>query len=164
MQPQTIFASGINPFTGLGALPKTQPEPVMQKPTQPHKTKRADEDHSTPYTPPVATPALAVKHPPKKKPPVYVMPGELSITDDALPTGRTLPINKYHAMLSEMKPGQCVRCPTASVGLVAGAMRKFIEQKSLRAQIKSVTRFEGDEGFGRVWMLAAPAQALKAVA
>ena len=166
MTIQTTFASGINPFTGLGALPKTQPEPVMQKPTQPQKTKRIDQDHSTRYAPPVATPGpvLAVKHPPSKSPQVYVTQDELSVTNDALPAGRTLPIHKYHAILAGMKLGQCVRCPTKSVGKVAGAMRKFIEQKSLRAQIKSVTRFEGDDGFGRVWMLAAPAQALKAVA
>ena len=172
MSIQTTFAHGINPFTGLGAMPTTQPKPTMQTPAKPAKTKRADEDYSTPYTPPVATPAPVLTATPVntptdragKKPAAYVTLDELSITNDALPASRTLPIHKYHAVLAGMKMGQCVRCPTASVGKVAGAMRKFIATQQMHAQIKSVTRFEGDQGFGRVWMLPAPAQALKSVA
>ena len=141
----------------------------MQTPAKPAKTKRTDEDYSTPYAPPVATPApiltaSAVSAPASKKPQVFVTLAEMSVTDDALPTSRTLPVNKYHAVFANMKLGQCVRCPTVSVGKVSGSMRKFIANQNLHAQIKSVTRFEGDDGFGRVWMLPAAAQALKSVA
>lgn len=135
---KTTFA---NHFTGLGD--KT----AMTKPSTLKKVESKD------------TSKAVVKTPQR-----FLDTAELIVTNDPLPAARAAPIHKYHSVFSVMKMGQCVRCPTASVGRVSGAMRKFIEIKRLHATVKSMTRFEDDIGFGRVWLIEKPAKALKVAA
>lgn len=123
--PRTTFAMGINPFE----RPKVKPV----KPVKPTMTKPAP------------------KQP--KKEGVFTDPASLQITNDALPAQRTLPQHKYNPVFERMKYGQCVRCATGDVGKVSGAMRKFVETKGKQAQVRTVTRYPGDEGYGRVWMI-----------
>lgn len=78
---------------------------------------------------------------------------ELTITNDVIPHRRSMPIGKYNGIFEKMAPGQCIRCKTESVGKVCGAMRKFILLKELSLHVKSVIRYDGDEGYGRIWML-----------
>ena len=163
--PCTTFARGVNPFQGLGALPSTQPEPAMQKTAKPSKikTKLKDEDYSTPYKPPMepVEPAPATQ---PRQPTAYIDPAGLEIKDDPLPAHRASHAYKYHQVFDRMKPGQCVRCTTADVGKVSGALRKYLELKGKKCQVRSVVRYAGDEGYGRVWMLAEPVKALKVAA
>lgn len=164
--PCTTFARGVNPFQGLGALPSTQPEPAMQKPAKPSKvkTKIKDEDYSTPYKPPMEPAASdSQQDAPKvitqpRQPTAYIDPAGLEIKDDPLPAHRASHAYKYHQVFDRMKPGQCVRCTTADVGKVSGALRKYLELKGKKCQVRSVVRYAGDEGYGRVWMLDAPAK------
>jgi hypothetical protein len=172
MHPCTTFVNGTSPFARLGAMP-SQPEPAMQKPTKAEKTKRVIEDYSTPYKPPepdaspVQPPKLAAIAAATKKPnapAAFIDPNSLQITDDPMPAGRAAPVNKYFATFDLMKFGQAVRCATGDVGKVSGALRKYITVKNKKATIKTMSRYDGDAGYGRVWMLAAHGKALKVAA
>lgn len=101
---------------------------------------------------------------PAARPHVYLDPAEIQITNDPLPASRALPVHKYTATFDALKPGQCIRCSTDNVMRVSNALRKYLEHTKRPAQIKSTRRYPDDEGFGRVWLLAAPVKALKAVA
>ena len=79
---------------------------------------------------------------------------ELSICDDPVTGSRPVVGTKYGAILAALKPGQAIKCPTAAVGHLCGAMRKNISTKGLTHIVRS-TRDYGD-GMGRVWMLEAP--------
>ena len=73
-------------------------------------------------------------------------------------------MHKYTETFDSLKLGQCIRCSTDNVTRVSNALRKYLEHTKRKGQIKSTRRYPDDEGFGRVWLLAAPAKALKAVA
>lgn len=156
----TTFAGGINPFQGLGALPSNQPANIMQKPARKNAKRIKDEDHSTPYQPPAIKESLTTATAPKAAA-VYTDPAGLQITDDALPASRCAAPHKYNVVFDRMLPGQCVRCKTADVGKVAGALRKYIELKRKAAMVRTVMHYinpktgTADAGFGRVWMMAA---------
>lgn len=154
LSPCTTFARGINPFQGLGALPSKSPKPIMQKPAKPSKLKARlkDEDYATDYKPPSDNAKPAKMH--------YVDTGELSICDDPLPTGRSIVEGKYDDMFRALKVGQAVKCPAPAVGLIQGAMRKFIRVRGMQHVVVRTCKDYGD-GLGRVWMLAEPAKAVK---
>jgi hypothetical protein len=162
MTIQTTFANGYNPFQGQGARPAittTTTEPAMQTPAKPARknAKRLkDEDYSTPYKPPM--PAPEVRSMPKPAPVVqkglrYIDPAKLQIVDDVIPQHRAAPEFKYHATFDRLNPGQAVRCPTTDVSKVAHAMRKWLKVKKQTAMVRSMLNFEGDTGYGRVWLL-----------
>lgn len=168
---QTTFANGINPFTGLCNLP-TRPDPIMQKPAKPakSKTKPKDEDYSTPYQPPVPTvkESLTVASSQPADPvPVDPIDLGLSITSDPLPASRAAPPYKYHPIFERMALGQALRVPTANVGKVSGAMRKWIGMEGVQAHTKSTRHYVNpvskatDTGYGRVWLLARVSQVPK---
>lgn len=167
MTIKTTFANGINPFQGLGALPPTLPEPAMQKPAKPSKvkTKLKDEDYSTPYKPPMDSPGVKdslTAHADAKRTKIrYVDATNLEICDDPLPSGRSIVEGKYDDKFRAMKIGQAVKCPPAAVGLIQGAMRKFVKVRGLEGVVVRTCKDYGD-GLGRVWMLAEPVKALKA--
>ena len=96
----------------------------------------------------------------KKTPPEFVDAGKLSICDDPLPNHRALPGGKYDNLLKKIKVGQCIKCPTDDVAKVCGAMRKLVSTHNIKGSVRSMTDY-GD-GFGRVWLVAQPAKALKA--
>jgi len=163
MTPCTTLVRGI---THLGdPMPGYQPK---RNKTDMKNQRLIDEDYSKPHQP--TTLAMVLKKP--KKESVYINPDDLQITDDALPASRCAPLHKYHQTFERMHVGQSVRCTTDDVGKVAGAMRKYIEIKGMdkTAMVRTVTRYTdpktkiADAGYGRVWMMAAPAKALKRAA
>ena len=79
-------------------------------------------------------------------------PDTLEICNDPLKDGRAEYGTKYDAILAKLKPGQAIKCQTAEVGRVAGAVRKWIETKNLKHHKVRSTRDYGD-GMARVWML-----------
>lgn len=88
------------------------------------------------------------------KDPVFrTNPDTLEICDDPLPSHRASAGNKYEPTLKKLKLGQAIKCLPAEVGRVAGAMRKYIENNKIQANVRTIKDY-GD-GFGRVWMLAA---------
>jgi hypothetical protein len=99
-----------------------------------------------------------------RKPAAPTDPNALEIRDDPLPTNRSPQINKYFATFDALPTGKCVRCRSDDVGKVSAGLRKYMGFKRITGLVRSAKRFEGDEGYGRVWLLAAPAKALKAVA
>lgn len=137
------------------------PEPIMvtkQIPAAPAKKKRVDEDYSTPYKPPVVAEVQTPKKPEpklsttKESSEVAVTSGlDLEITDDPLPKTKVIFAYKYDEKFSAMRIGQSLKCATADVGKIAGAMRKFVERKGLKAIVRSTPDY-GD-GYGRVWLL-----------
>jgi hypothetical protein len=80
---------------------------------------------------------------------------EISITNDPLPERRVRD-SKYDAMFATLKPGQSLRAPTKSIGSVAQGLRKWMQKNGQETvgRIKSVVKYEGDAGFGRIWLLA----------
>lgn len=92
------------------------------------------------------------KMPRPKKPAVLVNVEALVIANDPLPEGRTLPQNKYHAKFSAMKIGQNLICDPSDIGKIGGAMRKFIQERKIKARV--VSQQVGKDGKGRVWMAA----------
>lgn len=162
-QHRSILAAG---YTRLGEAPKPPtPEPAAmspQKPAKPQKAKRTQtEDYSTDYVPPMPTDGAAVAtgdSTPKNI--IVAVDGDLSleITNDPLPGKRAAIPHKYHAVFDRMATGQSLRVPEDFVGRVAVALRKYIELKNKKANVKSCLRFKDkngveDTGFGRVWML-----------
>lgn len=154
----TTFANGINPFAGLGAMPKvkpithTQPKPIMQKPAKPAKTKRTTEDYSTPYQPPAAEVAAEPAAPADD---ADLDSLGLSITNDPF-LASAVGGNKYSTVFERMQLGQCVRVRTDSVDKVSNALRKWVGYKGLSAHVKARPSYCTDTGFGRVWLLAGP--------
>lgn len=162
MTPCTTLVQGIahlgDPMPG---------QTLKRSKTDMTKPRIKDEDYSKPYQP---TTLVSMLKKPKKES-VYINPDDLQITDDALPASRCAPLHKYHQTFERMRVGQSVRCATGDVGKVAGAMRKYIEVKSIKATaVRTVMRYTDpktkieDVGYGRVWMVAAPAKALKRAA
>lgn len=126
----------------------------MQKPAKPQKTKPSIEDFGTAYVPPIAKPVSTV-FAKKKAPAQFVDLSQLAITSDAIPSKRYQPSYKYNSLFDQMKLGQSVRCPTESIGKVGHALRKYIITKGVRASVKAMTQFDGDPGYGRVWLVPA---------
>ncbi len=162
MTPRTTLANGI---ANLGDPMPDQPPKRTRTAMETPRLK--DEDYSTPHQP--TTLAVVPKRP--KKATVYTDPGDLQITNDAIPASRCAPLHKYNPIFERMKIEQCVRCTTGEVGKVAGAMRKYVAVNgSTPAVVRTVMRYTDpitkieDVGYGRVWMRAAPKKALKRAA
>lgn len=90
-----------------------------------------------------------------KKPQGCTNPDALEICNDPLPAGRASSGKKYDATFSALKPGQAIKCTPADVGRVAGALRKWLEQKGSKTDTVRTIKDYGD-GKGRVWLLKAP--------
>jgi len=105
-----------------------------------------------PKTASTTMPTLVPKKKPKQES-VFTDPDELQITNDPIPVSRCVPVHKYHDKFSQMKIGQCIRCTSKEVGKVAGALRKFVEIKGSKCDIKTMMRYENDQGYGRVWLM-----------
>ncbi|MBP9149214.1 MAG: hypothetical protein KBG00_10580 [Rhodoferax sp.] len=120
------------------------------------KTLPKDEDYSTPYKPPVVVEVSHCPLQPESLAPLQML--GLSITSDPLPVTRAVSLYKYHPIFDRMEFGQSLRTPTANVGKVAGAMRKWIGMKGKTAHVKSSPRYCDDSGYGRVWLLAGASQ------
>lgn len=82
---------------------------------------------------------------------------QLSICDDPIPEHRAKPGGKYDALLSRLKPGQAIKCPSKDVDRIANAIKKHIEQRHPTCMVRSMRDY-GD-GMGRVWMLPRPQKA-----
>lgn len=80
--------------------------------------------------------------------------GGLSICDDPIPEHRALPEGKYDALLSKLKPGQAIKCPSADVNRLANAIKKHVEKRYPDCMVRTMRNY-GD-GMGRVWMLPKP--------
>jgi hypothetical protein len=83
-----------------------------------------------------------------------VNPELLTICDDPLPAHRASLGNKYAPILRQLKPGQAIKCATADVGRVCGALRKWIDEHGPKGASVRSCRDYGD-GLGRVWLMAA---------
>lgn len=89
-------------------------------------------------------------------------PSTLEICNDPLPSHRASCGNKYEATIKAMKMGQAIKCLPSEVGRVAGALRKFVENTKIAANVRTIKDY-GD-GKGRVWLMAAePAPVVKAL-
>lgn len=104
---------------------------------------------------PVAAPekAMTTRIRPKPATPTVDL-GGLSICDDPIPEHRASPEGKYDALLSKLKPGQCIKCPSSDVNRLANAIKKHVERKHPTCMVRSMQDY-GD-GLGRVWMLPRP--------
>jgi len=151
--PRTTFVNGINPFQSPIEVTPTKPEPIMQKPAKPAKTKIKLEDHSTPYKPPVQPTHDEHKASVQEHAIDDSIGFDIAITNDPLPPSRSAPLYKYRPKFESMAMGQALRMPTANVGKVAGAMRKWVEITGKKAHVKSMQRYCEDAGYGRVWLL-----------
>lgn len=80
----------------------------------------------------------------------------ISITNDPLPQRRAI-TSKYDDLFSSLKPGQCLRVPSKSVGSVGQGLRKWLGKQGIDStgRIKAAINYENDKGFGRVWLLPA---------
>lgn len=66
--------------------------------------------------------------------------------------------SKYNETFASMRPGQCIKTEPKNVGKIAGAMRKWIDNKGrFDVVVRIVSKM--DDGFGRVYMM--PAKPLK---
>ena len=81
---------------------------------------------------------------------------EISLTNDPI-TKKTVK-SKYDHVLTAIKPGQSIRCPSGDIGAVSQMLRKHLMSigKPSKGAIKSVKLYtfpDGrvDGGFGRVW-------------
>ncbi len=156
-------------------LPTEPKEPKVaitkQIPAKPVKpTKRAPEDHSTPYKPQTVLIEELQPEPGPPKPEClqpmqtstirptraktsYANPAALVICDDPLPSARALPDLKYEAVFAKLVPGKCIKCAPADVGKIAGGLRKHFERRGITDKVKTTSSYEAD-GMGRVWWVA----------
>jgi hypothetical protein len=147
---RTTFANGINPFAGLGAMPKastpTKPKPIMQKPAKPTKTKRVTEDYSTPYKPPVLPDAEVAT-----APAVTLNLDDFVIDDDVpLPNFRKFgKIETMGALLGRLQLRQSVRLSLDYKSAMQKAAQFIHKDKSAP---RFVIRLKHDDEFTfRVW-------------
>lgn len=82
----------------------------------------------------------------------------LEIDNTPFPASR-LVASKYDETFAKMRPGQCVKVTTDSVGRVANSMRKWLEKNGKQDACRVRTARKMPDGFGRVWMM--PAKAIK---
>lgn len=82
-------------------------------------------------------------------------PATIEICNDPIPSHRASCGNKYEAILSALKVGQCIKCQPAEVGRMSGALRKWVQDKKIKGAVRSMKDY-GD-GKGRVWLVAVTA-------
>lgn len=84
-----------------------------------------------------------------------VNPSAISISNDPIPEHKCV-TGKYKPFFEKLKPGQCLRVPSESVGSVANALRKWmmLRNQAPKGRIQSVVSYPGDKGHGRVWLMA----------
>lgn len=96
--------------------------------------------------------------PKTKGPMIFVDVDKLEICNDPLPSNRAVANEyKYDAVFDRLLRGttchQCIKCDRKKVGVISGAMRKYIERHKLKDHIvKSTTNYEGTNT-GRVWLV-----------
>lgn len=96
----------------------------------------------------------ATKFATKKNP--FTDLSEITLTNDPI-TKKTVK-SKYDHVLTAIKPGQSIRCPSGDIGAVSRMLRKHLTSigKNANGLVKSVKLYtypDGriDSGFGRVW-------------
>ena len=95
--------------------------------------------------------------PKPKGPMIFVDVDKLEICNDPLPSNRaTANEYKYDAVFDRLllrAPNQCIKCDRKKVGVISGALRKYIERRRLKDHIvKSTTNYESTNT-GRVWLV-----------
>lgn len=75
----------------------------------------------------------------------------ISVHSDPLPTKRQITTSKYASHFAKMDLGQNIRCKPTDVNKVSQAMRKYIRENKLQAEV--VSRIKCEDGIGRVWMV-----------
>lgn len=91
-----------------------------------------------------------------KKASVYVDPSDLEIGDDPLPVERAS-TQKYEALFSRLKTGQCIKAEEDDIGKITNSLRKWSRENRPGTIVKSTSRYPGDEsGRGRIWLLVDP--------
>lgn len=76
----------------------------------------------------------------------------LTIASDPLPTHRTVKDQKYEAIFSQLKPGQCIVCESEAASKIGHALNTWLDKKGLRHAVKTTRHYPAD-GKGRVWLL-----------
>ena len=100
---------------------------------------------------------------PAKKPMTIIDPDALEICDDPLPTARAMPDGKYSAKFAALAYGQCLKCPPGAAPKVATALKKWLDANKKPGSVRSALRY-GDDGTGRVWLIAPQPKTLKRAA
>ena len=92
-----------------------------------------------------------------------INPDDLEICTDPLPQGRAMPEGKYSAKFAALQYGQCLKCPPGAAPKIATALKKWLETHKKPGSVRSALRY-GEDGTGRVWLLAPEPKALKRAA
>lgn len=90
-------------------------------------------------------------------------PSALEICTDPLPAARAMPEGKYSAKFTQLQYGQCLKCPPGTAPKIATALKKWLETHKKLGSVRSALRY-GEDGTGRVWLLAPEPKALKRAA
>lgn len=138
----TRFANKVNPFAGLGKMPDKNVKEATKPKASPAPLQA------------LPKPVPQAAREPVIKKTVTLSLDEISVTNDPFPAHRPLFPNKYEAIFLSIQVGQAIRCPTEKIPKLAGSFRKFAKTRKMQIQIKSVFRYQGDPGYGRVWALA----------
>jgi len=100
---------------------------------------------------------------PATKPMTLTDPEALEICSDPLPAARAMPEGKYSSKFAQLQYGQCLKCPPGAAPKIATALKKWLETHKKPGSVRSALRY-GDDGTGRVWLIAPEAKALKRAA
>lgn len=173
------FQSVLAPGIAWPGRPLIKPISIMQTPAKPARknAKRLkDEDYATPYQPPALetilhqvtakasapkvasdTPKVASEAAKVASPQRHIDTAEFVICNDPLPASRNIGPGKYDALFQQLGRGQAIKCPPDAVASTQHALRKWVKEQRVTGVLIKTCKDYGD-GFGRVWLLAAPGQ------
>lgn len=77
---------------------------------------------------------------------------KLTISNDPLPSHRSMPDHKYDGIFSKLKHGQCIVCEAGEAGKIGHALNTFLRRTNASGKVKTAQKY--DDGKGRVWLLA----------
>ena len=89
----------------------------------------------------------------KSKAPInFLDPSTLRIVDEPYKDGRSIPVSKYEAIFSQLKPNQRMVCPNGSASRLSAQLRNWLEKKGHKDPIVRA-RERCDDGEGGVWWI-----------
>jgi hypothetical protein len=79
---------------------------------------------------------------------------QIAVSNRPLPTGRSVFAGKYNWLFASVKLGQCLECPSADVGKLANAAKKWAKKQTKPIIVRTARTLEGKPERGGVWLLA----------
>lgn len=80
---------------------------------------------------------------------------QVTVVNDPIPARRKNG-SKYDTAFAALQPGQSLRAPSKSINSISQGLRKWMLNNGQEptGRVKTLVNYEGDPGFGRVWLLA----------